>query len=165
MSDKFKITFECNGDDLGAIIIAAIRENGNLIDVASIGNPHRQMASEDLPNLELPLALKDIKQPKLRKTIRKKKGWTKNATAFEIYQAIVDAFPYSKEFTSKCVGHELEKRGIEVSTPSGHMTHMTNMGVLRRVGGDGNVGWIYQIAKNVTENQFKNIRKESRNGR
>ena len=159
MSENYIITLECSKEALGELIATGLERHATITKVEAVTKEEPQPEPEPRQPVTHQLHLSIPPKPTTYQPKYKKK-----ITNWEIYQVAVDAFHPQKQFTSRDLTRECFRSGFEIGPTSAaaHLTRLCESGVIKRIGGSAEVGYVYSVNAVVTPTELK---WRSQNGR
>jgi hypothetical protein len=161
MSEKYIITLECNKSALAELIATGLERHATITKVEAA----QEQASVKLAAVA---GSKPAPEPVLRGAFypgpEKKPKWKKSVTCWQVYQAAVDSYHPQKSFKSSELTEECRRQGLTLSSSSAaaHLFRLHEAGLVRRVGGDQVLGYVYTIARVVGRKELERAMKNGR---
>lgn len=149
--NKYLIKIKCDKQGLAEILAAAIDSKANIeIDYDAIVE---QPVVEEQPSLLPPtVSLQDQRDAQPKST----KAYQQKLLAWTVYKMLVDNYPSGMIFKSHDV-YNLQKRlGYDgtINAVSAHMSRMSQVGLINRIGGNVREGYKFELTKPVSHKEF-----------
>ena len=159
MSEKYIITLECNKSALAELIATGLERHATITKVE---------VAEKKASIKLAAVAgskpvnKPVNEPALEGAFRgdpKVPLWRKQVTCWEVYKVAIDSFHPQNTFMSADLTSECRRNGIRMSNNSAasHLYRLRKVGLVKKIGGSGNAGYIHVVAKNVGHQEFERI--------
>jgi len=164
MSEKYIITLECDKNALAELIATGLERHATITKV--------EAAQQDLVSVKLSAVAgsKPAPEPVLRGAFypgnpaKQEKPKVRNITCWQLYKVAVDTYYPQKTFKSRELANEARRIGLTVtdSAAAAHLFRLHEAGVVRRVGGNNSLGYVYSIARDIGKQE---LRRTLSNGR
>lgn len=152
MSDKYKISLECNEQALAKIIAAGLKSGATVTNMEAVAS-EQPKPLVTRPSLTLAAEPQRVAiQPRPRTKIRSPKmvsGW-------DVYQTMISEFHPHSSFKSRDLKKACLDAGFEVSgnSAAAHIHRFLHAGLIKRTGGTHKGGYTYEVGRIVTPTEF-----------